>query len=83
MQFHAEPSKPHQTFLKEGEGGGMGMNRGKGELRNFVELKEEDESCRHTLKNSGFKLFAQKNSNITLFCERNLKHIYCKYLQGE
>ena len=33
MQLHAEPSKPHQTFLKEGEGDGMGMNRGKGELR--------------------------------------------------
>ena len=48
-----------------------------------MELKEEDESLRHTLKNSGFKLFAQKNTNITLFCERNLKYIYCKYLQGE
>ena len=48
-----------------------------------MELKEEDESRRHTLKNSGFKLFAQKNTNITLFCERNLKYIYCKYLQGE
>ena len=41
------------------------------------------ENCRHTLKHSRFKLFAQKNSNITLFCERNLKHIYCKYLHGE
>ena len=62
----------------------MGMNRGKGGIEgSLVELKEEDESCRHTLKNSGFKLFAQKNSNITLFCERNLKHIYYKYLQGE
>ena len=62
----------------------MGMNRGaKGELREVVELKEEDESRRHTLINSGFKLFAQKNTNITLFCERNLKYIYCKYLQGE
>ena len=30
------------------------------------------ENCRHTLKHSRFKLFAQKNSNITLFCERNL-----------
>ena len=46
----------------------MGMNRGKGGIEgSLVELKEEDESCRHTLKNSGFKLFAQKNSNITLF----------------
>ena len=48
-----------------------------------MELKEEDESCRHTLKNSTFKLFAQKNSNITLSGERNLKHIYYKYLHGE
>ena len=48
-----------------------------------MELEEEDENCRHTLKNSRFKLFAQKNSNITLFCERNLKHIYYKYLHGE
>ena len=49
----------------------------------LVELEEEDGNCRHTLKNSRFKLFAQKNSNITLFCERNLKHIYYKYLHGE
>ena len=49
----------------------------------LVELEEEDGNCRHTLKNSRFKLFAQKNSNITLFCEGNLKHIYCKYLHGE
>ena len=49
----------------------------------LVELKEEDENCRHINKNSRFKLFAQKNLNITLFCERNLKHIYCNYLHGE
>ena len=49
----------------------------------MVKLEEEDGNCRHALKNSRFKLFAQKNSNITLFCERNLKHIYCKYLHGE
>ena len=62
----------------------MGMNRGgRGIEGSLVELKEEDESRRHTLKNSGSKLFAQRNSNITLFCERNLKYIYCKYLQGE
>ena len=70
----------------------MGMNRGEGGIEgSLVELKEQDESRRHTLKinkkkekkNSGSKLFAQKISNITLFCERNLKYIYCKYLQGE
>ena len=62
----------------------MGMNGGEGGIEgSLVELKEEDESHRHTLINSGFKLFAQKNTNITLFCERNLKYIYCKYLQGE
>ena len=62
----------------------MGIKQGEGEMEgSLVELKEEDESCRHTIKNSRFKLFAQKNSNITLFCERNLKHIYYKYLQGE
>ena len=62
----------------------MGINRGKRGIEgSLVELKEEDESCRHILKNSRFKLFAQKNSNITLFCKRNLKHIYCKYLHGE
>ena len=49
----------------------------------LVELEEEDENCRHIIKNSRFKLFAQKNSNIILFCERNLKCIYCKYLNGE
>ena len=62
----------------------MGIKQGEGGMEgSLVELKEEDESCRHTIKNSRFKLFAQKNSNITLFCERNLKHIYCKYLHGE
>ena len=62
----------------------MGMNRERGGMEgSLVELEEEDVSCRHTIKNSRFKLFAQKNSNITLFCERNLKHIYCKYLHGE
>ena len=30
VQFHAEPSKAPPNILKEGEGGGMGMNRGKG-----------------------------------------------------
>ena len=62
----------------------MGMNgeRG-GREESLVELGKEDENCRHIIKNSRFKLFAQKNSNITLFCERNLKHIYCKYLHGE
>ena len=59
----------------------MGMNGGMG--GSLVELEEKDENCRHIIKNSRFKLFAQKNSNITLFCERNLKHIYCKYLNGE
>ena len=49
----------------------------------LVELEEEDEHCRHIIKNSRFKLFSQKNSNITLFCERNLKCIYCKYLNGK
>ena len=39
-------------------------------------MKEEVESCRYTLKNSRFKLFAQKNSNITLLCERNLKNTF-------
>ena len=59
----------------------MGMKRGiEGSL---VELEEEDGKLQYTLKHSRFKLFAQKNSNITLFCERNLKHIYCKHLHGE
>ena len=62
----------------------MGVNREKGGMEgSLVELKEENESCRHAIKNLRFKLFAHKNSNITLFCERNLKHIYCKYLHGE
>ena len=38
-----------------------------------MDLEEEDESCRHTLKNLRFKLFAQKNSNITLFCDKKFK----------
>ena len=61
------------------------MNREKkgGMEGSLVELEEEDESCRHAIKNLRFKLLAHKNSNITLFCERNLKHIYCKYLHGE
>ena len=62
----------------------MGMNRERGgREESLVELGKEDGNCRHIIKNSRFKLFAQKNSNITLFCERNLKHIYCKYLHGE
>ena len=27
MQFHIKPFRPHQTFLKEGEGGSMRMER--------------------------------------------------------
>ena len=49
----------------------------------LVELEEKDKNCRHIIKNSRFKLFAQKNSNIILFCEGKLKCIYCKYSNGE
>ena len=46
----------------------MGMNRGKGGIEgSLVELKEEDESRRHTLKNLGFKLFAQKTQTLHCF----------------
>ena len=38
----------------------------------LVGLGKEDENCRQIIKNSRFKLFAQKNLNIALFCERNL-----------
>ena len=52
----------------------MGVNREKGGMEgSLVELEEEDESCRHTIKNSRFKLFAQKNSNITLFLQKKFK----------
>ena len=58
------------------------MNRGNGG-ESLVELEEKDKNCRHIIKNLRFKLFAQKNSNIILFCEGKLKCIYCKYLNGE
>ena len=35
----------------------------------LVELEEEDENCRWIIKNSRFKLCAQKNLKITLFCK--------------
>ena len=54
-----------------------------GGRESLVELEEKDKNCRHIIKNSRFKLFAQKNSNIILFCEGKLKCIYCKYLSGE
>ena len=41
-------------------------------------LGKEDENCRQIIKNSRFKLFAQKNLNITLFCERNLNTFIAK-----
>ena len=41
MQFHTRPSGPHQTFLKEGEGGGMRMNREGGGIEgSLVELEK-------------------------------------------
>ena len=44
----------------------MGMNRGEGGIEgSLVELKEEDESRRHTLKNSGFK-FTEKHKHYTV-----------------
>ena len=48
----------------------MGMNRG-GIEGSLVELKEEDESRRHTLTNSGSKLFAQKKKKQK---KKQLKH---------
>ena len=61
----------------------MGMNRG-GRGKSLVELeKKKDENRRHIIKNVRFKLFTQKNSNIILFCEGKLKHIYYKYLHDE
>ena len=51
----------------------MGMNRERGAMEgSLVKLRKEDENCRQIIKNSRFKLFAQKNLNITLFFERNL-----------
>ena len=46
---HLKPLLQADEIIEQGEGGIEGS---------LVELKEEDESCRHTLKNSGFKLFA-------------------------
>ena len=45
----------------------MGMNRGEGGIEgSLVELKEEDESCRHTLKKKKFR--------IQVVCTEKLKH---------
>ena len=71
------------NILKEGEGGVMGMNRGGERGKSLVELEEKDENHRHIIKNVRFKLFTQKNSNIILFCEGKLNHIYYKYLHDE
>ena len=68
MQFHTKPSQAPPNILKEGEGGSMGMNRERGGIEgSLVEPGKEDGNCKQD--NLKFKLFAQKNLNITLFCK--------------
>ena len=50
----------------------MRMHKKGGVEGSLVGLGKEDENCRQIIKNSRFKLFAQKNLKITLFYAGNL-----------
>ena len=47
----------------------MGMNRGEKGRVWWNWREREDKNRRHIVKNVRFKLFTQKNTQITLFCK--------------
>ena len=65
VQFHTKPSRPPPNILKEGEGGGMGMNRVDG--GSLVELEEEDEHCRHIIKIQDSSCLHRKTQTLHCF----------------